>query len=76
MFLVLPDLGPLVRGWIRILLSSSKNSKKTLIPFVTSLDFLSLKNDVNVPVAPSDGDFVIGPWRLQRPGTTAGNRQQ
>jgi hypothetical protein len=27
-------------------------------------------------VSPSDGDFVIGPCRLQRPGTTAGNRQQ
>ncbi len=27
-------------------------------------------------VSPSDGDFVIGPCRLQRPGITAGNRQQ
>jgi len=27
-------------------------------------------------VSPSDGDFVIGPCRLQRPGMTAGNRQQ
>jgi hypothetical protein len=27
-------------------------------------------------VSPSDDDFVIGPCRLQRPGTTAGNRQQ
>ncbi len=25
-------------------------------------------------VSPSDGDFVIGPCRLQRPGMTAGNR--
>ncbi len=30
----------------------------------------------NTYVSPSDGDFVIGPCRLQRPGTTAGNRQQ
>jgi hypothetical protein len=29
-----------------------------------------------VPVSPSDGDFVIGPCRLQRPGITAGNRRQ
>ncbi len=29
-----------------------------------------------VTVSPSDGDFVIGPCRLQRPGMTAGNRQQ
>jgi hypothetical protein len=41
--------------WIRIrlqiLLSSSKTNKKNLDSycFVTSLDFLSLKNDVNVP---------------------------
>ncbi len=36
---------------IRIFLESSKNSKKTLIPTVLRLllDFLSLKNDVNVP---------------------------
>ena len=27
-------------------------------------------------VSPSDGDFVIGPCRLQRPGITAGNRRQ
>ncbi len=27
-------------------------------------------------VSPSDGDFVIGPCRLQRLGATAGNRQQ
>jgi hypothetical protein len=34
-----------------ILLSSSKKSKKNLDSycFVTSLDFLSMKNDVNVP---------------------------
>ncbi len=38
-------------SWIQILLSSCKNSKKTLDSyyFVTLFDFLSLKNDVNVP---------------------------
>ncbi len=37
--------------WIRILLSSCKNSKKNLDSyyFVNLVDFLSLKNDVNVP---------------------------
>jgi hypothetical protein len=37
--------------WIRILLSLCKNSKKTIdfYCFVTSFDFFSLKNDVNVP---------------------------
>ena len=55
----LPDPDPLLRGmdpdpdllWIRILLSSCKNSKKNLDSyyFVTLFDFLSLKNDVNVP---------------------------
>jgi hypothetical protein len=36
--------------WIRILLSSCKNSKKNLDSyyFVTLFEFLSLKNDVNV----------------------------
>jgi hypothetical protein len=29
-----------------------------------------------VTVSPSDGDFLIGPCRLQRPRTTARNRQQ
>ena len=29
-----------------------------------------------IHVSPSDGDFVIGPCPLQRPGMTAGNRQQ
>jgi hypothetical protein len=45
-----PDPDPLVI-WIRILLSSSKNSKKNLDSyyFVTLFDFLFLKNDVNVP---------------------------
>ncbi len=53
MFLGLLDLDadPLVRGWIRILLSSCKNSTKNPDSwcFVTLFDFLSLKNDVNVP---------------------------
>jgi hypothetical protein len=54
-----PDPDPLVRGmirirlWIRIriLLSSCKNNKKNLESyyFVTLFDFLSLKNNVNVP---------------------------
>jgi hypothetical protein len=50
-----PDPDPLVRGMdplrIWILLSSCKNSKKNLdyFFFVTLFDFLSLKNDVNVP---------------------------
>ncbi len=40
-----------IRLWIRILLSLCKNSKKNLDSyyFVTLFDFLSLKNDVNVP---------------------------
>jgi hypothetical protein len=54
MFCGLPDPDPLVRAevGIWILLSLSKDSKKNLdsYRFVTSLyDFLSLKNDVNVP---------------------------
>jgi hypothetical protein len=57
MFLGLPDPYPLVRGVNPdpdpsiILLSSSKNSKKNLdsYSFLTSLEFLSLTNDVNVP---------------------------
>jgi hypothetical protein len=55
MFFDLPDPDPLVRGMdperIRILPSLSKNSKKNLdfYSFVTSFDFLSLKNDVKVP---------------------------
>ncbi len=57
MFLGLPDPDPLVRGMDPdpdpsiILLLSSKNSKKNLIPTVLRLllDFLSLKNYLNVP---------------------------
>jgi hypothetical protein len=46
-----PDPDPLIRVWIRIRLSTCKNSKKNLDSyyFVTIFDFLSLKNDVNVP---------------------------
>ncbi len=46
-------------------LSSSKNSKKTLIPIALLLlfDFLSLKNDVNVP---SKNFFkIVFCWRLK-----------
>jgi hypothetical protein len=57
MFLGLPDPDPLVRGMDPDpapdpdLSSSCKNSKKNLDSyyFVTLFDFLSLKNDVNVP---------------------------
>ncbi len=55
MFLGLPDSDPLVSGMDPAPgpdpLSSYKNSKKNLDSyyFVTLLDFLSLKNDVNVP---------------------------
>ncbi len=40
-----------IQIWLHIFLSSSKKSKKNLDSycFVTSLDFLSLINDVNVP---------------------------
>jgi hypothetical protein len=54
MFLGIPDTDPDPLVWgtvrIRILLSSSKNSKKNLDPTVLWLlyDILSLKNDVNV----------------------------
>ncbi len=51
-FLGLLDPDPL-EAWLRILLSSSKNSKKNLDSYGTVLlllfDFLSLKNDINVP---------------------------
>ncbi len=49
------DPDPIRRVWIRIriwiLLSAGKNSKNNLDSyyFVTLFDFLSLKNDVNVP---------------------------
>ncbi len=49
--LTYPDPDPLARGWIRILLLSCKNSNKNLVSYclVTLFDFLSLKNDVNIP---------------------------
>jgi hypothetical protein len=46
------------------LLKKILTDRKTVIKRATSI------------VSPSDGDFVIGPCRLQRPGMTAGNRQQ
>ncbi len=54
----------------RILLSPSKNSRKTLIPTVLwlLLDFLSLKNDVNVPSKSNQQkfflmSFLLASWR-------------
>ncbi len=46
--------------WIRILLSAYKNSKKNLDSycFVILFDFLSLKNDVNVPSKSKKNFFV------------------
>ncbi len=63
--------------WIRILLSSSKNSKKNLDSyyFVTSYCFLSLKNDVNLPSKVISKSFfsklvfcsrLEGQWRNNR----------
>ncbi len=48
MFFGLPDPDPLVRGKV---LSSCKNNKKNLESyyFLTFFDFLSLKNNVNIP---------------------------
>ncbi len=44
---------------------------------VTSLCIYAIVSfPIYTSVSPSDGDFVIGPCRLQRPGMTAGNRQQ
>ncbi len=39
-------------------------------------DLDHLEAVLKLGVSPSDGDLVIGPCRLQRPGMTAGNRQQ
>jgi hypothetical protein len=47
MFLGLPDPDPLVKGIDSDPYHQAKIVRKTC--FVTSLDFLSLKNDVNVP---------------------------
>jgi hypothetical protein len=51
MFLGLPDLDPLVRGMDPDPSVIMQNSKKNLDSyyFVTLFDFLSFKNDVNVP---------------------------
>jgi hypothetical protein len=51
MFLGLPDPDPLVRGMDPDPSIIMRNSNKNLDPFyfVTLFDFLSLKNDVNVP---------------------------
>jgi hypothetical protein len=79
MFFDLPgsDPDPLVKGMdpdpdpFIILLSSSKNSKKNLDSycFVTSFDFLSLKNDVNVPSKNNKQENfffkLIFCWRLE-----------
>jgi hypothetical protein len=76
MFLGLLDLDPdpLISDMgirIRILLSSSKNSKKNLDSccFVSYFDFLSLKNDVNVPSKSNEQKSFIKKigflWRLE-----------
>jgi hypothetical protein len=54
-----------IRLWIRILLSSSKIVRKTLIPTVLWLlyDFLSLKNDVNVPLKNNKQKKLLTSWR-------------
>jgi hypothetical protein len=67
MFLSLPDPGPLVRGMDPDPVpdpdpsSSCKNSKKNLdsYNFVTLYDFLSLKNDVNVPSKSNKQNFFF-----------------
>ncbi len=62
----------LIRIRIRILLSICKNSKKNLDSyyFVTLFDFLSLKNDVNVPSKSNSQkklckniSFLLASWR-------------
>ncbi len=51
----------------RILLSSCKNSKKNLdsFYFVTLFDFLSLKNDVNVPSKSNKQQKLVFCWHLE-----------
>jgi hypothetical protein len=44
--------------------------------FVAAKGTLVWASKYCILVSPSDGDFVIGPCRLQRPRTTARNRQQ
>ncbi len=60
-----------IRIRLRILQSSSKNCKKTLIPTVLWLlyDFLSLKNDVNIPTESNKqknldkNKFLLKSWK-------------
>jgi hypothetical protein len=56
-----------IRLWIRILLSSCKNNKKNLefYYFVTLLDFLSLKNNVNVPSKSNKQKKLVFCWNLE-----------
>ncbi len=53
--------------WIQIFLSSSKNSKKNLDSycFVTFFDFLSSKNDVNVPSESNKLKKLVVCWPLE-----------
>ncbi len=73
--------------WIRILLSSSINSKKNLGSycfqcFVTSFDFLSSKNDVNAPSKSYKQKnfvkilFLLAPWRSMTKITGSGSISQ
>ncbi len=70
-------------SWIRILLSSCKNSKKNLDSyyFVTPFDFLSLKNDVNVPSKSNRQKklcykicFLLASWRSMTKIAGSGSR--
>jgi hypothetical protein len=72
-----------IRLWIRILLSSCKNSKKNLDSyyFVTLFDFLSLKNDVNVPLKSIKRknfcwkiSFLLASWRSMTKIAGSGSR--
>jgi hypothetical protein len=56
---------PEVRIWIRILLSSSKNSKKNIDSYcyVTSLWLFTLKNDVNVLSKSNKQKNLLAFWR-------------
>ncbi len=76
-----------IRRWIRIriLLSSCKNSKKNLDSyyFVTLFDFLSLKNDVNVPSKSNKQkklckkiSFLLASWRSMTKIAGSGSTNQ
>jgi hypothetical protein len=69
MFLDFPDPDPslFVLIQIRILLSSSRNSRENLdfYCFVTSLRILSLKDDVNVPVPSNSDEQKQQFWHLE-----------